>query len=111
VALCSDVATETAKRLLARIKRLRESLELSQEAFAERAGLDYKYYQHIEAGRKQNLTMDILTKLASGCGMELSELFDFDHEPMAVAEDPPAGESRPGSGKGQRKTGRRRAIP
>ena len=71
------------------MKQLRLALNLTQEKFAERAGLDYKYYQHIEAGRRQNLTMDILTKLAAGCGMELRELFDFENEPMSVAEDPP----------------------
>jgi transcriptional regulator with XRE-family HTH domain len=36
-----------AKRLLARVKALREALGLSQEAFAERAGLKYKHYQSI----------------------------------------------------------------
>jgi transcriptional regulator with XRE-family HTH domain len=84
-----DVANNPAKRLPGRLKQLRLSLDLTQEKFAERAGLDYKYYQHIEAGRRQNLTMDILTKLAAGCGMELRELFDFESEPMSAAEDPP----------------------
>jgi transcriptional regulator with XRE-family HTH domain len=83
------VANNPAKRLAGRLKQLRLSLDLTQEKFAERAGLDYKYYQHIEAGRKLNLTMDILTKLATGFGLELSELFNFDAAPLAVGEDPP----------------------
>jgi len=72
------VANNPAKRLPGRLKQLRLSLALTQEKFAERAGIDYKYYQHIEAGRKQNLTMDILNKLAAVCELELWELLRFD---------------------------------
>lgn len=81
------MANETAKRLLARIKTLRESLGLTQEVFAERAGLGYKYYQHVEAGRKRDLRLSTLEKLARVCGLELRDLFDFNAPPPAVAED------------------------
>ena len=80
------MANNPAKRLPGRLRQLRLSLALSQEKFAERAGLDYKYYQHIEAGRKQNLTMEILNKLAAGFIVDLRELFNFEAEP-AVGED------------------------
>ena len=76
-----------AKRLLARVKDLREALGLSQEAFAERAGLKYKHYQAIEAGRKTDIRFSTLEKLAKACGLGLEELLDFRHEPMALAED------------------------
>jgi transcriptional regulator with XRE-family HTH domain len=83
-------ANDTAKRLLARVKNLREALGLSQEAFAERAGLTYKYYQHVEAGRKRDIRLSTLEKLAKACGLGLDELLDFKHEPVSLAEDKPA---------------------
>lgn len=72
---------------MARIRQFREASGLTQEQFAERAGLDYKYYQHVEAGRKPNLGMETLLKLAKGTGRELWELLNFDAEPLSVAED------------------------
>jgi transcriptional regulator with XRE-family HTH domain len=92
------VANDTAKRLLTRIKTLRETLGLSQEAFAEKAGLGYKYYQHIEAGRKRDIRLSTLEKLAKACGLELDELFDFTTDPITLAEgrkdqDQPAAKS------------------
>jgi transcriptional regulator with XRE-family HTH domain len=85
------VAKDIAKRLLARVRELREARGLSQEAFAERAGLKYKHYQSIEAGRKSDIRLSTLQKLAKACQMELRELLDFD-APMAVGEDPPEDE-------------------
>jgi transcriptional regulator with XRE-family HTH domain len=82
------VVTETAKRLLKRVRTIREHLGLSQEAFAERAGLKYKHYQSVEAGRKSDIRFSTLEKLATACQMEIWELLNFDSEPMAVAEDP-----------------------
>lgn len=81
------MANDTAERLLARIKTLREALGLSQEAFAEKAGLGYKYYQHVEAGRKRDLRLSTLEKLAKACGLELDELFDFTTDPVTLAEE------------------------
>ena len=74
-----------AERLLARVKQLRERLGLSQEAFAERAGLGYKYYQSVEAGRKRYIRLSTLEKLAKACGLQLWEILNFDHSPSAVA--------------------------
>lgn len=79
-----------AKRLLARVKQLRESLELTQEQFAERAGLGYKYYQSVEAGRRRDIRLSTLEKLAKACGLELWELLNFDTPPMIAQEDPAA---------------------
>jgi transcriptional regulator with XRE-family HTH domain len=69
------VANDSSKRLLARIKELRERLGLTQEAFAEKAGLTYKYYQHVEAGRKRD--------------MELWKMLQLDGESLALNEDRP----------------------
>jgi len=82
----SCVVHETTKRIVARVKQVRLALRLTQERFAERADLDPKYYQHLEAGRKPNPEMETVLKLAKACGLELTELFDFTTDPTALAE-------------------------
>ncbi len=82
-----EVANDTATKLLARVKEIREARGLSQEAFAEKAGLGYKYYQHVEAGRRRDVRLSTLEKLAKACGLKLRDLLDFDNPPMALAED------------------------
>ena len=81
------MANETTKRLMVRVKQIRLARGLTQEQFAERADLDPKYYQHAEAGRKPNPELETLLKLSNACGLKLSELFDFDREPLALAEE------------------------
>jgi len=93
-----------ATRLLARVKQLRESLGLSQEAFAEKAGLGYKYYQSVEAGRRRDIRLSTLQKLAKACGLELGELLDFRTEPFVIAEDKAESGFRAAGGKGPRKS-------
>ncbi|HUR56459.1 MAG TPA: helix-turn-helix transcriptional regulator [Opitutaceae bacterium] len=83
------MANELAKRLAARVRQFREASGLSQEAFAERAGLKYKHYQSWEAGRKIDIRFSTLEKLAVACGVELSKLLDLDAAPKMLAEDPP----------------------
>lgn len=61
-----------------RIRYLRNSLlNISQEEFAKKIGLDRTYMSKIEAG-KQNLTLETLNKICEGLGITLKELFDFD---------------------------------
>ena len=98
-----------AKRLRARVRELRETLGLSQEAFAERAGLKYKHYQAFEAGRKENIQFYTLAKLAKACGLELRELLDFDAPPPALAEDPANYGFQTPRGKDARKSPKRRS--
>ena len=93
------MAYDFAKRLLARIRELREARGLSQETFAERAGLKYKHYQAVEAGRKPNIQLPTLVKIAKALELEPWELLNFDLTPPAVAEAP---------GKGARKPAKRR---
>lgn len=73
---------------MARVKQIRKAKQLTQEQFAERAGIDYKYYQHVEAGRRPNPELNTLEKLAKACGLELWQLFNFDLPLPVVAEDP-----------------------
>jgi transcriptional regulator with XRE-family HTH domain len=89
------VANETAKRLIARVRELRKARNLTQEQFAERGGFDYKYYQHLEAGRRPNMTLPTLEKLARACGLELWDLLNFQSEPAIAAEPDAEGQSKP----------------
>lgn len=60
--------------LFKRLRELRERHGLTQEAFAEMAGMSYKYYQAVEGGRKLQLRFSTLEKLASAYGIEVWEL-------------------------------------
>ena len=82
------MAHDTANRLLARVKQRREALGLTQEAFAEKAGLGYKYYQSVEAGRRRDIRLSTIEKLAKACDLELWELLKVD-APLPVAEEVP----------------------
>lgn len=81
------MANDTAKRLRARIKELRQACGLTQEAFAERAGLTYKHYQQVESGKKSDIRLSTLIKMADGLGLKLSDLLDFNAAPIVMAED------------------------
>lgn len=72
--LCT-VSTSASTKLLARIKALRKFHGLTQEAFAEKSGISYKYYQAIEAGRKRDLRLSTLERLAKAYGIALWQLF------------------------------------
>lgn len=62
------------KCLQANLKRLRVESGLTQQAFAEQAGLDYKYYQRVEAGKWPGLQLRTLDKLAKALKLDASDL-------------------------------------
>ena len=78
--------SETARRLIERLRQLRESCELTQEAFAELADLRYKHYQSVETGRKQDIKISTLEKLAKALGLEPWQLLHPTLPVPAVAE-------------------------
>ncbi|MBD1226315.1 cell morphology transcriptional regulator XreR1 [Xenorhabdus griffiniae] len=59
-----------------RIRYLRREAGMSQEAFADKCGLDRTYVSGIERGVR-NPTLEIINVIANGLQIELSELFDF----------------------------------
>jgi transcriptional regulator with XRE-family HTH domain len=59
----------------AAIRAIRQERGETQEAFAATAELDRSYYGAIERG-EFNLTLDTITKIASGLGMSVVELFE-----------------------------------
>jgi transcriptional regulator with XRE-family HTH domain len=60
--------------LAQRLRWLRQCLGLTQEEFAEHAGLSYKFYQQIESGRKKQVWLETLERIAIGFGLESWQL-------------------------------------
>jgi transcriptional regulator with XRE-family HTH domain len=61
--------------LAQRLRALREQAGFTQEGLAEHAGISYKMYQSYEAGRRWNLRLSSILKLAAIHGLTLSSLF------------------------------------
>ena len=62
-----------------RIRTLRRIKNYSQEEFAEKAEISSKYVGEIERGQA-NLTIEIIEKISIALDIELTDLFDFQHE-------------------------------
>lgn len=56
------------------VRRHRESLKISQEEFAHRAGLDRTYVSGIERGCR-NPSLQTIERIAAGLGIGLDALF------------------------------------
>ena len=61
--------------LRANMKRLRSRQNLTQQALAEKAEMDYNYLQKIESGRWGGLRLSTVETLARALGVEVWELF------------------------------------
>ncbi|MFS7186066.1 helix-turn-helix domain-containing protein [Serratia proteamaculans] len=59
-----------------RVKALRLQAGLSQEAFADKCGLDRTYISGIERGVR-NPTLEVIVVIADGLEIELAILFKF----------------------------------
>jgi transcriptional regulator with XRE-family HTH domain len=71
---------EDIKILLGRrLRYLRNRQGLTQEQLGEKANIDYKYLGGIERGER-NPSTDNLSKIAKALGVNLHELFIFEHE-------------------------------
>ena len=56
------------------LKKLRKAKGLTQEALAQRAGVDYKYLQKLEGRNPSSPTLATMEKLANGLEVTLVEL-------------------------------------
>lgn len=65
---------KTAQRLREKLRKLRKKHSLTQEAFAEIAGISYKYYQAVEEGTQLNPRLSTLDKIAALYGIEVVQL-------------------------------------
>ncbi|SHN51962.1 helix-turn-helix domain-containing protein [Desulfovibrio litoralis] len=77
-----------SSRLGKRIRALRISRDLSQEQLAERSGMSAKYLGEVERG-VGNISIELLTNLASELGITITEIVDYDHEqsPQQLTEE------------------------
>jgi transcriptional regulator with XRE-family HTH domain len=64
----------TGKPLIARLRELRKRHALSQEQCGELAGISYKYYQLIECGKRIDMRLSTLQKLAGAYGIQVHDL-------------------------------------
>lgn len=71
-----------------RLKELRAAAKLTQEEFAEIAGIGYKFYQQIESGRKKLIRLDTIQRLAEAYDLEIWEFFhpDIPEMPQKIKE-------------------------
>jgi transcriptional regulator with XRE-family HTH domain len=67
--------TPTPRQLGMKLKKLRESSGLSQEALAKRARVTREYVNKLEAG-KHDPTMGVLQRLAKALGVPVTELLE-----------------------------------
>jgi transcriptional regulator with XRE-family HTH domain len=61
-------------RFLTRLRELRKRHKLTQEQFSELSGISYKYYQALEAGRKREVRLSTLERVAQAYGIEVYQL-------------------------------------
>ena len=62
-----------------RIRQLRKTMRLSQEALANECELDRTYIASVENG-KRNISIINLEKISKALNVSLSEFFDFNEE-------------------------------
>lgn len=65
---------DICKRFGRQLRQLREGMGLSQEAFADRCGLDRTYISGIERG-KRNPSLRNVAKIADALRLPLSKIF------------------------------------
>lgn len=59
-----------------RVRQLRKEKGLSQEAFADLAGIDRSYMGHIERG-DQNITLTKIYQISEALGVSVSDLISY----------------------------------
>ncbi|MBU2634753.1 MAG: helix-turn-helix domain-containing protein [Nanoarchaeota archaeon] len=64
-------------RIGKKLRKLRKKQKITQEEFANRADIDYKYMQKIEGKNPPNIKVETLEKLAKAFNVSLSKLLDF----------------------------------
>lgn len=73
----------------AAVRRQRELLRLSQEALADRSGLDRTYISGVERGVR-NPTLQVMQRLADALGSDLDVLFATARQCATATERPDA---------------------
>jgi transcriptional regulator with XRE-family HTH domain len=105
------VANDFTTRLLVRIRTLREAQDLSQEAFAEHAGLNTSITKPLRPARKPKFQLPTLIKISEALVLEPWQLLNFDVEPPILAEEQSKYGAKPNSTKATVKPPKRRSSP
>jgi transcriptional regulator with XRE-family HTH domain len=66
--------SKSSEVVLGKLKVLRKGLGLTQEKFAERLDLNYKYYQKLELGLRKDIRSSTIDRIAEAVGLESWEL-------------------------------------
>jgi transcriptional regulator with XRE-family HTH domain len=66
------------ERFGTRVRDLRKAQGLSQEAFADRCGLDRTYIGSVERGER-NVSLENIERIANALEISISALFELDH--------------------------------
>ncbi len=74
IAVSDNLITMTIKRMGETLRALRERRGITQTELAERAGLAQSYVAELETGKKQNPSLEALTRLAKVLGVGLADL-------------------------------------
>jgi transcriptional regulator with XRE-family HTH domain len=69
------VSVDVRERLAKNLRRLRKQRELSQEAFADHAGIHRTYVSDLERGAR-NPTITVVSRLAASLEVSIGELLD-----------------------------------
>lgn len=70
------MSTDVLEKFAKRLKTIREERGLSQEELALLCGINRTYIGRIE-NLQRNPSLVIISKIAEGCNMTLSELFKY----------------------------------
>ncbi len=70
---------KSSKQLGQRIRELRKQKGLTQEQLGESSGVGAKYISQVER-TGANVTLSLAESIAGGLGVDLKDLFDFNHQ-------------------------------
>ena len=70
------------EQICAKVRGLREALQISQSLFAEKVSLSEEHIRKIEHC-KSTPSLEALFKIADGLNLSIHELLDFDEQPSA----------------------------
>jgi transcriptional regulator with XRE-family HTH domain len=68
-----------------RLRNLREMQGITQQQLGDKAAISYKYLGAIERG-EENPSLKIIQKIANGLGVEMRDMFEFEHEELSQAK-------------------------
>jgi transcriptional regulator with XRE-family HTH domain len=72
---------DARKKLGERVRELRKSAELTQEALGELAELNYKFIGELERGRV-NVSLDAIVRIAAALRVKIGDLFSKEKVPL-----------------------------